>query len=250
VIKRLSALVVLDKDLVVNSYNFLEHLPVGKLKHTLKRLQDFEIDEVIILNTSHSVNAVDDFNKVFMDIDSWHFATPLAYGGGITCVKDAVEIIKAGAERVVISPKLLLESFVFLELCNYLGDQAVILHLPLEFDGNAITVRGINSMNLESILNHLPDHWGGEIMLTCVESDGAKFPNWKSLSSVLQIVSKSRNIILAGGFSTPKDISKGLLFDQVSAVASGNFLHRIELSVVNLKKNVDTSIKLRRKSEK
>jgi imidazole glycerol phosphate synthase subunit HisF len=87
-------------------------------------------------------------------------------------------------------------------------------------------------------------------MLTCVESDGAKFPNWKSLSSVLQIVSKSRNIILAGGFSTPKDISKGLLFDQVSAVASGNFLHRIELSVVNLKKNVDTSIKLRRKSEK
>jgi cyclase len=245
-IKRLSATLVLDSGLVVNSYNFKTHLPVGKLKYTLRRLQEFEIDEVVILNTSHSNSPIKDFNEILIDIDSWHIATPLAYGGGITCVGDAVEIVKAGAERVVVSSKLLLNSNVFFEICSYLGDQALILHLPLEFKANNVTVRGNSSISLKSIIGLLPNHWGGEIMFSFVANDGAKFPDWQNISTVLDAALGSKNLIFAGGFSNSEDISKGLDFEQVSAIAVGNFLHRIELSVINLKRNIDTKIELRR----
>jgi imidazole glycerol-phosphate synthase subunit HisF len=245
-IKRLSATLVLDSGLVVNSYNFKTHLPIGKLKFTLRRLQEFEIDEVVILNTSHSNTPIRDFNEILEDIDSWHIATPLAYGGGITYLKDAVEIIKAGAERVVISLKVLLDANEFFEICSYLGDQAVILHLPLEFEEGKLMVRGNSSISLKSIMGLLPDHWGGEIMFSFVANDGAKTPNWENISTALGVAIGSRNLILAGGFANAEDISQGFGFEQVSAIAVGNYLHQKELCVVNLKHNIGTEVEIRR----
>jgi cyclase len=246
-VKRLSASLVLDSGLVVNSYMFKTHLPVGRLKFTLRRLQEFEIDEVIILNTTHSNSPIDDFNEILKDvIDSWHIGTPLAYGGGITRLSDAVEIIKAGAERIVISAKVLLNSYEFFEMCSYLGDQALILHLPIEFKENNLTVRENSSISLKSIIDLLPQHWGGEIMFSFVENDGAKTPNWKHISTTLESALGSKNLILAGGFANSEDITKGLSLVNVSAIAVGNYLHKKELSVINLKRDVGASIELRR----
>jgi cyclase len=244
-IKRLSATLVLDSGLVVNSYIFRTHLPVGRLKSTLQRLQELEIDEVVILNTTHSNNSINDFNEILEDIDSWHVATPLAYGGGIRRVADAVEIIKTGAERVVVSSKLLRNSNVFSEMCSYLGDQALILHLPLEFTQSKVSVRDDNAGSLKSIIDLLPNHWGGEIMLSFVTNDGAKFPDWQNVSAALKDALGSKNLILAGGFSNSEDISRGLAHEQVSAIAVGNYLHRTELSVINLKGSIDKKIELR-----
>jgi len=244
-IKRLSATLVLDSGLVVNSYIFRTHLPVGRLKSTLQRLQELEIDEVVILNTTHSNNSINDFNEILEDIDSWHVATPLAYGGGITCVADAVEIIKAGAERVVVSSKLLRNSNVFPEMCSYLGDQALVLHLPLEFTQSKVSVRDENASSLKSIIDLLPNNWGGEIMLSFLANDGAKYPNWQNVSAALEDALGFKNLIIAGGFSNSEDLSRGLAHRQVSAIAVGNYLHRRELSVKNLKRDIDKDIELR-----
>ena len=244
-IKRLSATLVLDSGLVVNSYIFKTHLPVGRLKSTLQRLQDLEIDEVVILNTTHSNNSINDFTEILEDIDSWHLATPLAYGGGITCLSDAVEIIKAGAERVVVSSKLLRSSNIFSEMCSYLGDQALILHLPLEFTQTKVSIRDDNASSLKSIIDLLPNNWGGEIMLSFVANDGAKCPDWQNVSTALEGALGYKNLILAGGFSNSEDLSRGLAYEQVSAIAVGNYFHRTELSVKNLKQDIDINIRLR-----
>jgi len=246
-IKRLAANLILDSGIVINSYKFKKHLPVGKLQHSLNRLQEFEVDEVIILNTSHSSTPIRDFSMLMADIDSWHISTPLAYGGGIDCVSDAADVIKAGAERVVVSSNVFLREDKLVEICEYLGDQAVILHLPLQFVEGDVTIHGKHSMSLKHVINFLPDHWGGEIMFSFVENDGAQVPDWQNISSALGSVSSLRNIILAGGFSNAHDIGRGLSLNQVSALGIGNFLHRTELSIVNLKKNIDSRIELRRK---
>ncbi len=244
--KRLSAILVLDSGLVVNSYNFETHLPVGKLKHTLQRLQDFEIDEVIILNAAHTRSSTQDFDTLMKEMDSWHIATPIAFGGGITCVDDAMRIISAGAERVVVSSKLLVNSDELFKMSSFLGDQALILHLPIQIECNKAMVRGDTLISLQSVINQIPNDWGGELMFSFVASDGAKFPNWKSVSVALESAMGSKNLILAGGFSNAKDISMGLQLEQVSAIAVGNYLHRTELSVTNLKQGIDPKIELRR----
>lgn len=244
-IKRIAATLVIDSGYIVNSYNFKIHLPVGKLKYTIQRLQDFGIDEIIILNTSHSSTSGQDFIQLLKSIDSLHISTPITYGGGITCVGDAREIIRAGAERVVVSSKLLVNSNTFFEICSYLGEQALVLHMPIEHTIDQSKIGGHDLINFQSVMNLLPSNWGGEVMVSFVESDGAKSPNWHNVNRALVCAIGFKNLILAGGFANEQDIGRALSFDQVSAVAVGNYLHREELSVRNLKLNIKTMVELR-----
>lgn len=245
-LKRLTANIVLNSGFVVNSYNFEEHLPVGRLKHTLQRLQEFLIDEVIILNTSHSTNACRDFADLLSDLDSWHIATPLAYGGGIVRTSDAIQIIKTGADRVIISPRTLMNYIEFESMCDSLGDQAIILHMPLEFKFGEVRIHGHSELKPKRIIDSIPKNWGGEILISFVENDGAISPNWQNISTVLGLFIQSNNLILAGGFSTSGDIETGLELTEVTAISVGNILHRRELSVRYLKRDIRDGIKLRR----
>lgn len=245
-IKRLSAGLIIDSGLVVNSYGFRTHLPVGTLNHTLSRLQAFEVDDVVILNTTHSENPVGDFRELFSGLNTWHISTPLSYGGGINSVNEAAEIVKSGAERVVISAESLANPSIFPEICTYLGDQAVILHLPLVFEPNKVYVQGKSSLDLDSILDLLPENWGGEILLTFLANDGGQIPDWNAIEVALECFRGFRGLILAGGFATAKDVSRGLKLEQVSAVVVGNFLHRKELSIRNLKNDLSREIQIRR----
>ena len=54
------------------------------------------------------------------------------------------------------------------------------------------------------------------------------------------------NFILAGGFADFNDISAGLSLDQVSAISIGNYLHRVEHSVIEIKQKIRSSIQIRR----
>jgi imidazole glycerol-phosphate synthase subunit HisF len=245
-IKRLSATIIIDSGLVVNSYNFEQHLPVGKLNHTLRRLQDLEVDDVVVLNTTHSEDPSRDFRDLLSQLDTWHISTPLSYGGGITNVKQATEIVKSGAERVVVSSKLLVKSQVFSEICSYLGEQAVVLHLPLVFDSKRVVIKGDRRLELNSIISLLPKNWGGEILFSFVANDGKKEPNWRDVDAALRESSLFQGLIFAGGFASVSDISKGFKLDQVSAISVGNFLHRTEISVINLKQGIDRAIQIRR----
>jgi imidazole glycerol phosphate synthase subunit HisF len=245
-IKRLSAGLIIDSGLIVNSYCFRTHLPVGNLNHTLSRLQAFEVDDVVILNTTHTENPVDDFRELLSDLNSWHISTPLSYGGGINNVKDAAEIVKYGAERVVISADLLVNPVIFSEICKFLGDQAVVLHLPLFVEANRLCVQGKSVLTLDSILDLLPENWGGEILLTFIANDGGHTPDWDCIEIALECFGGVRGLILAGGFSKAIDIGRGLKLDQVSAIVVGNFLHRTELSIKNLKNDLSEEIQIRR----
>lgn len=245
-IKRLSAVIIIDSKQVVNSYNFEIHLPVGSLNQTLHRLQEFKVDDVVILNTTHSEDPVKDFQEILSGLDSWHISTPLSYGGGIMNSAQAKEIVKSGAERVVVTSRLLTNSHVFSEICAYLGNQAVVLHLPLNFESNKPSIKGNTDFDLQSIIRLLPPHWGGEILLNFVANDGRKAPDWKNVNIALDESGQIEGLILAGGFASASDISRGLCLDQVSAIAVGNFLHRMELSITNLKLGIERDIEIRR----
>jgi len=245
-IKRIAATLILDSNQIINAYNFEVHLPVGKLKYTLERLQEFEVDEINILNTSHSNSVVNDLDKLLEDINNWHVSTPLAYGGGISTLTDAVYVIKSGVERVIISANTFFDFDLFSDICRTLGDQAIILHLPIEFKGGSPSIRGHSNKLLSDVNALIPINWGGEIMLTIVESDGKKFPNWQNIEDALGIMAGHSNFILAGGFADFKDISAGLSLDQVSAISIGNYLHRVEHSVIEIKQKIQSSIQIRR----
>jgi cyclase len=228
-LKRIIAKIVMRGDLVVNSYKFHEYLPVGKLNPTLKRLEDWEIDEIVILQTQHSIDPIADFQRLKKSTGGLKLMTPLAYGGGINSLNQAREIVKLGADRVVISSC----SDNFLQLIEkvgeLLGDQSIILHIPI----STKTKPGVKSIKLEDLQNlilNLNAGWGGELLITDIESDGSMNYNQTLFEDVNQKLI-GRNFSYFGGVTINSDIDKFLGVENLAGICLGNNLHRTENTV-------------------
>jgi cyclase len=245
VIKRIAGLLLLDGGMVINSYGFKTHLPVGKLRPSLLRLQELKIDEIIILNTDHSVSPEEDFRSLYSDFHSWHVSTPISYGGGISNLDQAKSIIRDGADRVVVSLKTLLDEQTFFDLGDSLGEQAIIVHLPLYKQNSGIYVQNSSNLLLEKVLELFPEDWGGEILVTAIFNDGALNPDWDLIRESSVLFGDSRRLILSGGFASFEDILDGLKMKNVESVSIGNLLHRMELSVVHIKNFVSLEVGIR-----
>ena len=229
-IKRITGLLLLDGGMVINSYGFKTHLPVGKLRPSLLRLQELKIDEIIILNTDHSVSPEEDFVGLYSDFHSWHVSTPISYGGGISNLEQAKSVIRDGADRVVVSLKTLLDQQTFFDLGDSLGEQAVIVHLPIFRQNSEIYVQNSTNLLLKKALELFPEDWGGEI------------PDWDLIRESSKLIGDSRRLILSGGFASFEDILDGLKMESVESVSIGNFLHRMELSVIHIKNYVSREV--------
>lgn len=244
-IKRITAALILDSSLIINAYKFTRHLPVGNLKFTVERLQELRVDEIIILNSSHTDDPHADFRKMYDDLDSLHISTPIAYGGGIISRIQAADIVKSGADRIVVSARVLFSGEELAGIGDVLGEQAIIIHLPIILQGSEFKVLNFEDASFDSIIDKIPQNWGGELLLSIVDRDGAETPNWDLVESALPKLGNSMRVILCSGFSKPEDILRGLEVEMVQAVAIGNFLHRTEVSISFIKKSLATRVQVR-----
>ena len=244
-LKRIGASLIIECKVLVNSYNFEHRLPVGKLVHTVSRLQELGVDEILILNTSHSANPASDFQELFKELNNFKLSTPIAYGGGIESHLDANSVIRSGADRVVISLKTLLKPQAFFKINELLGEQAVILHLPMDMTDARVHVFGYEPYSLNQIASKIPINWGGEILISSVKQDGTKSPNLQLFNKCVMQLGTKHKYIYTSGFSTPNDILNALDNYWVNSVAIGNFLHRSELSIRKIKQEVSPRIEVR-----
>lgn len=244
-LKRIGASLIIDSKILVNSYNFERRLPVGKLIHTISRLQELGVDEILILNTSHSANPAYDFQELLREFNDFKLSTPIAYGGGIESHLDANSVIRSGADRVVISLKTLLNQQVFFKINELLGEQAIILHLPIDITGAWVHVFGYEIYSLNQIASKIPINWGGEILISSVQQDGAKSPNLQLFNRCAIQLGTKHKYIFTSGFSAPNDVFNALNNDCVNSVAIGNFLHRSELSIRKIKQEISPRIEVR-----
>jgi len=244
-LKRIGASLIVKSKLIVNSYNFKLHLPVGKLNHTINRLQELRVDEILILNTSHSAKPASDFQELLKECNNFKLSTPIAYGGGIESHQDANSVIRSGADRVVISLKTLLNQPAFSKINEVLGEQAIILHLPIDIVGDNVQIFGYEKFSLDQISSKIPTNWGGEILISSVQQDGAKLPNLELFDTCVMQLGRNLKYIFTSGFSTSTEILNALDNDFVSSVAIGNFLHRSELSIRKIKQGISSKIEVR-----
>jgi imidazole glycerol phosphate synthase subunit HisF len=190
------------------------------------------VDEIIILNCTHSSDPVKDFEDMVSTAQLDSLSTPLSYGGGITDLKSVIKIISAGAERVVLGARNFKNTDLLMDIRRTVGDQAVIIHFCIDVD-NAKNLTD-ETRKFKKFLNILPKRWGGEILLTDSLMDGAQVPRLKLLSQ-FAILAHPIGIVVSGGFSLDLDIADAIVHPNISGVAIGNHLHRRENPISKLK---------------
>ncbi len=241
--KKIVASVLVRNQIVVNSTDFSHYKPIGSLLHVISRLQELEIDEIVVLNLTHSENPLEDFRKLFSDEFLATINTPLAYGGGIASESAAESLITTGCERIVLSGNKWTPGNSR-KISTNLGDQAVLIHLPLVQNGTGV---GLNDklMSAQDYFEDIPADWGGELYLKNRDADGnaSRFEFIDELSPLVNDLQTP--ILVGGGISCMKDVEKIFELKFVKGVVIGNWLNREELIIPRIKSELSRSVSLR-----
>ena len=211
----------------------MKHLPVGKIENIIPRLQDWEIDEIAVLNITHSDNPVKDFDSIFNDRLLAQINTPLSYGGGIDTPEIAERVVNHGCERVILSSSNA-NSGLLSGISQILGEQSILLHCPVEVD-ICETEKIPKLAFLPEILDDISKGWGGEIFFKFRTLDGRQTEFDQLNDYISAIPAKFQNFLVGGGISQISKIEEILILPQISGVVIGNWLNNQELVVPRVK---------------
>lgn len=237
----IGVIVVLEEN-AVQSFGYRRFLPLGKPYVLAENLDRWGADEIILLCIDRTRNHLGPNLAVLKSLAE-AVSTPIAYGGGIRNLSDALQTIHAGADRIVIDELFHSRPDEVYKIAEVLGTQAVILSLPAATDQGALfhyrystgSSRLFDSQNdrfrkMESF---------SEIFLIDYRNEG----NRNSFNeTLLEHFSTEQSVIAFGGISEPEQMSRIFEKPQVSAVACGNFLNYGEHRLQSFKEHLNESL--------
>lgn len=234
---RISASVIIKDNLAVQSFFFKNYLPIGKPEIVIENLDRWNVDEIIVLDIDRSKQNTGPNLRLIEKIAQLQIKTPLIYGGGIRNIEDAKNVIKKGADRLIIGFNFFRNFNIAKNISSAIGAQAVIISMPfIKYENEIYIFDYIKKKKIKinkEILNYLNSDYVSEIFLSDVNNDG-KFNGFKyNIIQKLKKFTKSFPIIVYGGISHKKQLNDISSHSNVSAITIGNFLNYSELSYKN-----------------
>ena len=226
--KRLISVISILDNLVVQSKNYKTYLPIGEPKIVVENLARWGSDEILIQCFNRSKKQIGPDLKILKNISNYKNATPIIYAGGIRDKNDALDVIKNGAERIMVGYSFFKNYSLnnLKEISDSIGRQSLILSLPIIIKNKKLFVydfvNNINKEFNEINFNSLKDVVS-EIMITDVLNEGYYDKFNLDIIDLLKI--KDIQLIFFGGINSNNKIQKILKNKKSSAVGISNFLN-------------------------
>ncbi len=218
-------LTVLDGELVKTT-RFAKPQYLGDPINAVKLFNDLEVDEISILDISPGRHKKGpDFN-LLSEIADQAFM-PLSYGGGIATLQQARDILRIGAEKVVVSSQALANPELITQISSDFGSQSLIVSVDVKknFFGRKL----VYSHSGRRKTKWLPQDWcqkvealgAGEILLHSIDNDGTRGGLDLEL---IAATTKGLSIplIACGGASSLQNLTSAYFSAGASAVAAGS----------------------------
>jgi imidazole glycerol-phosphate synthase subunit HisF len=217
---------LLSDDVFVKTTKFKNPVYIGDPLNTINLFNNFEVDEIVILDISCSKNRKNvNFELIEMlGTECW---VPLSYGGGINSIETARKILNSGVEKIVFESLFHLNLDKLKECIDLFGSSSIVICLDVKknFFGQYFLRTPNNSKDtqysLDKALEIINAIGVGELIINNISRDGTRLGYDCEL---LQYVSKRTNcpIIALGGASCLKDFKKAI-DSGASAAAAGSF---------------------------
>lgn len=235
--KRLGASVFVKDGLVVQSIKFKKYLPIGKPEIIIKNLDDWGVDEIILINIDSS-NLNSPNYKLIQNVANLNIRTPLIYGGGVKTAKDAVNCIKNGADRVVIN-QIFFEGIQNIsKMTDLIGKESLVLSLNLLFKKKQLSIFNYKTKTINPIdfklIDFIYQNLISEIYLTDYINEGIH--NGFNFNILKHGFFKNKKVLVYGGINITTQLRRLFRYNNVSSVVLGNCLNYKESSIFNIKK--------------
>jgi imidazole glycerol-phosphate synthase subunit HisF len=240
--KRLIPVVLINNGQVVQSFKFSEYKIVGQPIETIKRLNQYGSDEIIILditkNRNYSSYRKEDnlkhyknFFELIENVSKINFV-PLAAGGGIRDITDIETFLKKGCDKVVINTMCIKRIDLVNKASKIFGSQCLIGSIDYIEEGNERYVvensNKVTNLRVSEFVDKLKNNGIGEIFLNSITRDGLRLGY--DIEFLKNIVKKKLPVIPCGGAGSWEDMFKLVNKTDCSAVAASNIFHHMEHS--------------------
>lgn len=188
----------------------------------------YSIDELVVIDVSRQPRDTLRFCETLKRLTRDCFA-PIAAGGGIKTFSHARELLRSGADKVVINSALHDQPELIEELAAEFGRQCIVASVDTQKINNSYRVFKNSSQidtsySLEHFLLKCAGLPIGEIYLTSIDRDGTgNGLNLEMLDFATHI--NEVPLIIMGGVGNADHIIAGLRDNRVDAVATANLLN-------------------------
>lgn len=178
---RIIPCLLVHKKGLVKTIQFKDPKYVGDPLNAVKIYNEKEVDELIVLDIDATLENRGPNFEMIRNL-AVECRMPFCYGGGVTTVQQAREIISLGAEKVALSSSALINPQLLKEIGNAVGMQSVVVVLDVKkrkgiFGGVEYEVFIRNGkekvqQKITKILSDLNDIGVGEIVINSIDRDG------------------------------------------------------------------------------
>ena len=199
--KRIIPVLLLKNNGLYKGVGYDKYVYIGDPINAVKIFNDMEVDELIFLDIEASKN-----NKVisqeFVEKLSEECFMPFSVGGGIKSLKDAKNLISAGAEKIVLNNWAINQPELITEISNSFGSQSIVVAVDTKKNWlgkqkvYSLSGKKSTNLNLEEWIMEIEKRGAGEILINSIEMDG-KMSGYNI--ELINKVSKSVNIPVIAG---------------------------------------------------
>lgn len=190
----------------------------------------FFIDELIVLDVTRGQRDAGAFCETLKALTTGCFV-PIAAGGGIRNITYARELLRSGADKIVVNTPLFEDPHLVRQLAGEFGQQCVVGSVDMKRRRDSDSYQIVTHMGQQPVkripadaFDWIEDQWVGELYLNSIDQDGTG--QGYDLQMLDQLPSGcSVPVILAGGVGNSAHFSTGFDDPRVDAVATAHLFN-------------------------
>jgi imidazole glycerol-phosphate synthase subunit HisF len=211
---------------LVKTVKFDKAKYIGDPINAVRIFNEKEVDEIILLDINASREGKSPDFALIQEIGSEAFI-PFAYGGGITTVAQAKQILFAGAEKVIINTSHLRNMQLVTEISTSAGASSTVAAIDVK--KNLFGKYRVYSHTTQKNTDHDPvaycqqlvEMGAGELFINSVDLDGTmRGYDLDLIKKISQSVDVP--IIACGGAGNMHDLKSAIIEGGASAAAAGS----------------------------
>lgn len=223
---------------VVKGVNFIGLRDAGDPVEVAKRYNNEGADEITFLDITASHENRDTIVDIVRDVAKEVFI-PLTVGGGIRKLNDIYKLLNVGCDKVSINSSAVVNPDFINEGAKRFGSQCIVVAIDVKKveDGSyhVFVKGGREDTGIDAVkwAKEVYDRGAGEILLTSMDTDGAKsgfeLNITEKISSIIDIP-----VIASGGAGTMAHMKEAFEHGASAALAASIF-HFKEIDIMELK---------------
>lgn len=214
---------------LVKTTNFSEPKYVGDPINAVKIFNEKEADELMVLDIDATVKGKDPNFDLISKLAS-ECRMPLCYGGGITKVEQAQELINIGVEKVAISSAAIENPSLVADMANAIGSQSVTVVLDVvkkrsfmssKYEVCTHNARQSHTTDFLTLISEFQKQGAGEIVINSVDRDGIMEGYDLELAAKVKSLAKVP-VTFLGGAGSLEDLSSLVSLVGIVGAAAGS----------------------------